>query len=276
MADLVALLAGLGATDKAFNMLRLNPLLHASWSKGEFALSWFDDAPHPEKCGITVVLLKMHPLKTLAKDEDRYGELTDDLAEEMLSVFDGRLSTHDSTPGASPESSVHVNDRLKSLHSDSPRAPVNSAGMMDFFSHLPVCEGQIVSTEVRNENVENFKLMIQLQYCLTLMAKMAGGANPLEWIYDIDPKSPFASLSVHDGKPATETFEPNHYLSHADWPTALLSDDFESEDTLQSRNDSQLGGTYQSDNALQLGLTRPSTPSSESSKSKNSSDTNRH
>lgn len=192
--DLEELLAKTkGASDKSWNMLLLNPLLHLAWAQLDFALSWFDCQPIESNPGATLVRLKVHPLKQLPKDEKEYKKLSRKMAVDMMTVFDGRLSIQTDT-SVGTLFSIMANGELKSLSPESDNNPVDSAGMTDFFSHHPITEGHLVSTTIPSVNVDNFRLMIDLQYCVILMTKMAGGADPLDWLCDNDPESPFRAI----------------------------------------------------------------------------------
>lgn len=170
-----------GASDKSWNMICLHPLLQTAWLKMEFALSWFDS--EPDECpGMTVVRLKVHPLKTLPANDKTYKRLSRKVATSMMSVFEGRLLVPTDMSACSIES---VN-------------AVDSASMVDFLSHYPIVNGQLASTSIRNVDVDKFKVMIEVQYCVIVMCKMAGGADPLDWLYDYDDGSPYAALAALD------------------------------------------------------------------------------
>ncbi|CEJ81866.1 hypothetical protein VHEMI01973 [[Torrubiella] hemipterigena] len=197
---LEALLAGgLGSSDRTFNMLRMNPWVAFCWRKCNFALEWVgsrgplsvEDDVGPFAHEWSRAYLRVHVLNQVGRNMD---EIIDNASmgffDEMFSVYGGQFNPVESMRLAS---GIELESHL--------------------FLDVWTPHRSLVFTDVKTADLENMKLMIDLQFALVSTFRMAGGIDPQECPHNEEPL------------PNIDTIAPQLYSHPEAGPSGLLEDE---------------------------------------------------
>lgn len=197
------LTGGLGSSDQTFNMLRMNPWVVFCWRKCNFALEWvgsrgpltIDDDVGPNAHEWSRAYLRVHVLNQVGRNMD---EIIDNASigffHEMFSVYGGQFNPVESMMEAS---GVELARHL--------------------FPDVWIPHRSLVFTDVKTVDLENMKLMMDLQFALISTFRMAGGIEPQEFPYNEQPL------------PSMDTIAPQLYSHPEAGPSGSLEDEAEEE-----------------------------------------------
>ena len=140
-----------GCSDKAWNMICLNPYLHALWAKGLWAFRYIDDKAVVEPVDQQEVRLQFHWTKVAA------GENT-----------------------LKPEGTVDWDEAIQ--RNQEPGSKVHT--VLNHETHRPIETGDIFKVRLPRADAKCFIRMINLQWAMINICAMAGGAGHPELFDD--------------------------------------------------------------------------------------------
>ncbi|KAF5004685.1 hypothetical protein FDECE_8827 [Fusarium decemcellulare] len=169
LGALIKLFSGLGTSDKPFNMVAMTPTLHELWKKGCFALKWFATSPsdHP---GLTDIKLQFIWMPWSPVRDATQVALLEDEKDEKKCLLSGL--NHFCGPQGPPSG---CDPNCKHC------AKVNTVpGIVHPHTARPIESGTIIFVTRPSDMVEDFKVMIDLQYVLIRAAAISGAAQAPE------------------------------------------------------------------------------------------------
>ncbi|PHH74886.1 hypothetical protein CDD80_2768 [Ophiocordyceps camponoti-rufipedis] len=136
---------GVGATDRAWNLINLNRTLHQSWAKFAFGFKWLGSEEVDRDNSKVTIQLHWLPAPKDVKPDDEVGE--------DLGTTSGLLSKLRQTPRAA------------------------NVGCHFMSSAQPVLTGNTFSLLLPKADAVKFSLVVKLQWALVRVGAMAGAAN---------------------------------------------------------------------------------------------------
>ncbi|KAK7429732.1 hypothetical protein QQZ08_003758 [Neonectria magnoliae] len=137
-----------------------SPELHHWWPKCYFAFKWLGVTPHPDIDNSSVnVEIQFH----------------------WLPQFQSRKSTVMTLGGSDSDWKTWVAD-MKNFQLANCQSPVRNVGASKTTTNFPIRSGHIVSINMDVSHATRFKDMIDLQWAITILGAMSGGADPPELV----------------------------------------------------------------------------------------------
>ncbi|CAM1505622.1 Fc.00g112590.m01.CDS01 [Cosmosporella sp. VM-42] len=156
----------LGATDKAWNMLALSPMLHVWWGKGFFALKYLGATPVVgcrEQSGIE---LQFHWMPR-SPDHDARREINlNNQRDDQKSLL--RQLDHYYGNGASPTCDANRCELCPQT---------DGVGAHEISTHRLIRSGSIISVRRDTASAQYFRVMIEIQWAIIRAAAMSGAAQ---------------------------------------------------------------------------------------------------
>lgn len=169
---------GLGGSDKAWNMLSLDPRLHTYWGKAYFGIrriGQLEDKAAPFD-SVTSVQLQFIWLPRRVSAKDAKGKAIAH-ADDLVDIDRERLLLE--TSGQRPKVNYKHNSIVLSATATDTHIPVGKRAF-HVETTAQIYSGQVFEVKMPTPQVQRFNIMIDLQWSMICMAAISGAAEAIE------------------------------------------------------------------------------------------------